>query len=141
VDDDLRLAVALSRFVQSWAAHHRIEAEFRAVGLEGERLDPDTETVFYRIAQEALNNVAKHAHASRVDVIVERRGTEAVLVIEDNGVGFASGEREETATGMGLASMRERASLIEANFEVESSPGEGTTVFVRTDASRKGPDA
>ena len=91
--DDLGLAVALSSYVQSWSAHHGVAAEFRAAGIADERLGPETETIFYRIAQEALNNVAKHAHAARVDVIVERRDGEAVLVIEDNGIGFdARGE-------------------------------------------------
>jgi signal transduction histidine kinase len=117
-----------------------VDVEFRAAGLDGQRLPPETETVFYRIAQEALNNVAKHAHASRVDVIVERRNGDVVLVIEDDGVGFAAGENEGTTPGMGLASMRERATLIGASFLIESSPGEGTTVFVRTDGGQKGAD-
>ena len=133
--DDLGLGVALSRYVQSWSTHHGVRAEFRAVGLDGERLGPATETTFYRIAQEALNNVAKHAAASRVDVIVERRDGAAVLVIEDDGVGFNPAEKDETASGMGLIGMRERASLIGASLLVESSPGEGTTIFVRQAAS------
>ena len=133
--DDLGLAVALSSYVQSWSAHHGVEAEFRAAGIADERLAPETETVFYRITQEALNNVAKHAHAARVDVIVERRDGAVVLVIEDNGIGFAPAEREGAPMAMGLAGMRERASLIGATFQVESSPGEGTTVFVRKSGS------
>ena len=77
--------------------------------LDGERLGPATETTFYRIAQEALNNVAKHATASRVDVIVERRDGEAVLVVEDDGVGFEPAEKDKGGAGMGLIGMRERA--------------------------------
>jgi two-component system, chemotaxis family, CheB/CheR fusion protein len=129
--DDLGLGIALSRYVQSWSVHHGIRAEFRAVGIDRERLGPTTETTFYRIAQEALNNAAKHATASRVDVIVERRDGEAVLVIEDDGIGFAPDENNKSGTGMGLIGMRERATLIGATLLVESSPGEGTTVFVR----------
>ena len=138
--DDLGLGVALSRYVQSWSAHHGVRAEFRAVGIDRERLGPATETTFYRIAQEALNNAAKHATASRVDVIVERRDGEAVLVIEDDGVGFEAAEKD--GTGMGLIGMRERAALIGATLLVESSPGEGTTVFVRQAAAEPagGPD-
>ena len=75
--------------------------------------------------------MAKHATASRVDVIVERRDGAAVLVIEDDGVGFNPAEKDTAGTGMGLIGMRERASLIGATLLVESSPGEGTTVFVR----------
>ena len=129
--DDLGLEVALSRYVQSWSTHHGVHAEFRAIGLDSDRLAPETETEFYRIAQEALHNVAKHAHATRVDIIVERRNsTEAVLLIEDNGIGL-SGTDEAVASGMGLASMRERAALVSAAFSIESSPGKGTTIFVR----------
>jgi two-component system, chemotaxis family, CheB/CheR fusion protein len=133
--DDLGLGIALSRYVQSWSAHHGVRAEFRAVGIDSERLGPATETSFYRIAQEALNNVAKHATASRVDVIAERRGGEAVLVIEDDGVGFEPSETDQGGTGMGLIGMRERAALIGATLLIESSPGEGTTVFVRQASS------
>ena len=133
--DDLGLGIALSRYVQSWSAHHGIRAEFRAVGIERERLGPATETTFYRIAQEALNNAAKHATASRVDVIVERRDGEAVLVVEDDGVGFDPGDLDKGGAGMGLVGMRERAALIGATLLLESSPGEGTTVFVRQAAA------
>ena len=111
------------------------------MGLDGGRLGPATETTFYRIAQEALNNVAKHAAASRVDVIVERRDGAAVLVIEDDGVGFSPAEKDETGAAMGLIGMRERASLISASLLVESSPGEGTTIFVRQVASATAGDA
>ena len=99
--DDLGLGVALSRYVQSWSAHHGVRAEFRAVGIDRERLGPATETTFYRIAQEALNNAAKHATASRVDVIVERRDGEAMLVIEDDGVGFEPRRRTGAAAAWG----------------------------------------
>ena len=134
--DDLGLGIALSRYVQSWSAHHGVRGEVRAVGLDGERLGPATETTFYRIAQEALNNVAKHAAASRVDVIIEHREGAIVLVIEDDGIGFNPAEKNTPASGMGLIGMRERASLIGATLLVESSPGEGTTVFVRQAAPR-----
>jgi two-component system CheB/CheR fusion protein len=133
--DDLGLGSALSRYVQSWSAHHGVRAEFRAVGIDRERLGPATETTFYRIAQEALNNAAKHATASRVDVIVERRDGEALLVVEDDGVGFEPGDKDKAGGGMGLIGMRERAALIGATLLIESSPGEGTTVFVRQTAS------
>jgi PAS domain S-box-containing protein len=141
--DDLGLGIALARYVESWSAHHGVRAEFRAVGLDGERLGPSTETTFYRIAQEALNNVAKHATASRIDVIVERRDGAAVLVVEDDGVGFNPREKDTQEDGMGLIGMRERATLIGATLLIESSPGEGTTVFVRQAASEAGgsPDA
>src|SRR5205814_1309774 len=66
--DDLGLAAALPRFVEAWSAHVGIPAEFRLGGFEAGHLTRDVEVAFYRVAQEALNNVSKHAHASRADV-------------------------------------------------------------------------
>ncbi len=133
--DDLGLPAALPRYVEEWSAHHGIAARFEAGGTLAERLPPDVETAFYRIAQEALNNVVKHAHATRADVVLERRDGELVLVIEDDGVGFdpaAPGIRQK---GIGLAGMRERAALAGATLQVESAPGKGTSVFLRRPAS------
>ena len=127
--DDLGLAAALSRYLQAWSEHHQIQAEFRSRGLDQTRLGPDVETAFYRVAQEALNNVAKHAHASRVDVILERREGSAVLVIEDDGIGFDPAS--DGTKGLGLIGMRERAGLIGGTFQVESAAGKGTTIFMR----------
>ena len=96
-----------------------------------ERLPADVETALYRIAQEALTNVAKHAGASGVEVILERRADSVVLIVEDDGVGFEPASRETATEGFGLLGMRERASLVGAALEIESSPGNGTAVFVR----------
>ncbi|HEX6974516.1 MAG TPA: PAS domain-containing protein, partial [Vicinamibacterales bacterium] len=128
--DDLGLVVAVSKYLTAWSEHHGVTAEFRTAGLKDQRLAPEIETSFYRITQEALNNIAKHAHATRVDVILERRGDLAVLVVEDDGVGFDDdgGALDE---GLGLVSMRERAALAGATLQIETAPGKGTTIFVR----------
>jgi two-component system, chemotaxis family, CheB/CheR fusion protein len=131
--DDLGLVPALDNYAQEWSKHFNIPVEFRAAGLGDERLDPATETNLYRVAQEALNNVAKHAGASAVSVLIERRDDEAVLIVEDDGRGFDA-ERSARLTGgrgMGLAGMRERAALVGGMVEVESAEGGGTTVFAR----------
>ena len=132
--DDLGLVVALSKYLRAWSDHHDIAAEFRSAGLTDERLTPETETSFYRIAQEALNNIAKHAHASRVDVILERRDGSIILVVEDDGVGFEPPEAGVAESGLGLVSMRERAALAGATLQIETAPGQGTTIFVRKPA-------
>ena len=128
--DDLGLVVALSKYLHAWSEHHGIAAEFRSAGLKDGRLTPETETSFYRIAQEALNNIAKHAQASRVDVILERREGFIVLVVEDDGVGFDL-DGGDVEMGLGLLSMRERAGLAGAAIQIEAAPGHGTTIFVR----------
>jgi two-component system, chemotaxis family, CheB/CheR fusion protein len=128
--DDLGLVAALSRYVESWGRHSGVQAEFRIGGLDDVRLTPDVETTFYRVAQEALNNVAKHAHASRVDVLLERRNGAILLVVEDDGVGFDAADPSQSG-GLGLSGMHERASLIGAGLQIESSPGQGTSVFLR----------
>lgn len=129
--DDLGLAAALPRYIKEWSEHYGVPAEFRASGFQGGQLSPDAEVTFYRVAQEALNNVAKHAHASNVGVLLERRATDVVLVVEDNGVGFDPTVDGAGARGFGLVGMRERATLVDAQLDVESTPGGGTTVFLR----------
>jgi two-component system, chemotaxis family, CheB/CheR fusion protein len=128
--DDLGLAAALPRYVEEWSAHHGVTARFAGSGAIAGRLTPDAETAFYRIAQEALNNVIRHAHASRVDVVLESREGEVVLIVEDDGIGFDTGA-PDVNKGIGLAGMRERAALIGASLQVEANPGKGTSVFLR----------
>jgi signal transduction histidine kinase len=95
-------------------------------------LAPEIETTVYRLAQEALNNVAKHARADHVDVVLERGAEYLSVIIEDDGVGFDASSAETVREGFGLIGMRERAALIGADLQVESTPGRGTTVIVRT---------
>jgi len=104
---------------------------YRTSHTDATAIPAPVSAAIYRIAQEALNNILKHAHASRVDVILERRDGSVVLVVEDNGIGFDSSEAQLNEIGIGLAGMRERATLIGAVLEVESTPGKGTTIFLR----------
>jgi signal transduction histidine kinase len=115
-----------------------VAAGYRDVAMEGTRLPADVETHLYRMAQEALHNVYRHADASHVSVVLERRGGDVLLVIEDNGCGFDPEGSAGTRAGMGLLGMRERASLINAEVYVESAPGNGTAVYVRVPGSRSG---
>jgi PAS domain S-box-containing protein len=128
--DDLGLRAALANYIQDWSARTNIAAELHTTGLVDERLASEVETALYRIAQEALNNVAKHSRARRVEVLLERRADCALLIVEDNGVGFEP-EGEASAGGFGLVGMQERAALVGASLEIESTPGKGTTVLVR----------
>ncbi len=130
--DDLGLRAALANYVQDWSRRVSIPADLHVSGLVDDRLAPDIETTLYRVAQEALTNVAKHSRATRVEVILERKGDSVVLIVEDNGVGFEADARSEPdGDGFGLLGMQERASLIGATVEIESTPGKGTTIFLR----------
>jgi len=135
--DDLGLNAALANFVKEWSTHFNIAAEFHSTGLDKKRLSPETEANIYRIGQEALNNVYKHAQATDASVLLERRDHHAVLIIEDNGVGFDPQEKnilKRDDRGMGLISMKERASILGGSLEIESTPGKGTTVYARIPA-------
>ncbi|HKS27162.1 MAG TPA: CheR family methyltransferase [Pyrinomonadaceae bacterium] len=131
--DDLGLIVALSNYAKEWTNHFGVRVNFHSTGLGDARLEPLIETNLYRIAQEALNNVSKHAGATSVDLLLERRDSHVVLIIEDNGRGFDPGgvEAVREGRGMGLIGMRERAALVGGTVEIESAPDEGTTIFVR----------
>ncbi len=139
--DDLGLAAALAHFTREWSEHFKTPAAFHQTGLNGTEMLPETETNLYRIAQEALNNIAKHAQATEVSVLLEKRESVVTLIIEDNGVGFAPDAFETNDDrGMGLLGMKERADLIGGSIEIESSPGSGTTLFARAPVEFAGLD-
>ncbi|MDI1241005.1 MAG: sensor histidine kinase, partial [bacterium] len=132
--DELGLVVALETFVTEWSRHYNKSAEFHSSGVSDLRLENEVETQVYRITQEALNNVVKHANAHRVSVILERRDRAVLLIIEDDGSGFDEGtvsKRSDGPPGLGLAGMKERADLIGGELEIESERGRGTTIYVR----------
>ena len=123
--DDLGLEAAIQSHVQDFSRQRQINVNFTSSGLG--RLPPNVELVLYRIVQEALSNVAKHAGASRVETRLSRKGRTLRLLVEDDGCGFdveaAKGSRQ---SGLGLFGMEERLALIGGTLRVESSPGKGT---------------
>ena len=128
--EELGLAAALPRFVEEWSRHYELVARYRSA-FEPGQLSSEAEVTFYRVAQEALNNVAKHARARRVDVMLEARQGAVVLLVEDDGAGFDVGDEQAIARRFGIVGMRERARLAGATLQIESSPGKGTSVFLR----------
>ncbi len=125
--DDFGLVAALERLVQTFTDATGIEMQLQA-SLGEERLPAEVETTLYRIVQEALTNVVKHAGARNVSIVVRRGGGAAMALVEDDGEGFDPDEANDT--GLGLIGMRERVSLIDGRLEIESSPASGTTVVV-----------
>jgi PAS domain S-box-containing protein len=129
--DDLGLRAALANYVQDWSQRVNVRAELHTSGLLDDRLPRDVETTLYRIAQEALTNVAKHSQAKSVEVILERRADHVLLVVEDDGIGFETAAADAPSNGFGLLGMHERAALVGATLEIESAVGTGTTVLLR----------
>ncbi len=125
--DDFGLVPALERLTQGFAEHTGISVDLEASGLT-ERPPVEVETAIYRIVQESLTNVVKHAQASSVSVVLTRGDGRIKAVIEDDGTGF----EPETAggEGIGLVGMRERIELLDGSLTVESSERSGTTVAV-----------
>jgi signal transduction histidine kinase len=128
--DDLGLQAALAQLLSDFAQRSHVAADFQTAGLEVERLSSEVETVLYRVVQEAITNVARHARASHVTVIVELHAGCAIAVVEDDGVGYDA-ETTVADKRLGLVGMRERVQLAGGRLEVESELGRGTTVIAR----------
>jgi signal transduction histidine kinase len=124
--DDFGLVPALERLTQGFAEHTGISVDLEASALT-ERLPVEVETAIYRIVQESLTNVVKHAQANSVSVVLTRGDGRIKAVIEDDGTGF---DPEVGSEGIGLVGMRERIALLDGSLAVESSERSGTTVAV-----------
>ena len=127
--DHLGLAAALRQHVAMVNDRYGFTAQFEMVGIQ-DRLPDELEIAYYRIVQEALNNVVRHARAKRVDVILEQRGNNLVLVIEDDGIGFNPEAVMRKGGRLGLFGMRERTEMLGGELIIESKPGKGTTIVV-----------
>lgn len=131
--DDLGLEEAIARFAADFAGMYGIHVDVAQDHGRADRLPPATETALYRIVQEALTNVGKHAGASNVSILLQRKPDQVQLIVEDDGRGFdARSVLEKSLTGhhLGLHGMRERAALLNGFISIESSPKAGTTIFV-----------
>jgi signal transduction histidine kinase len=133
--DDLGLETAISNYVEKWSERNSISLDFHS-GLNKLRLSPQVETAVFRIVQEALTNVLKHARATRVSVMLEYRCDELLVIVEDNGCGF---QPEVSLTvegrgGLGLVGINERLALVGGKLNIESAPGGGATIAIRIPA-------
>ena len=131
--DDLGLPEAARAYIEDWSHNYKISSDFDIRGFGNDRLPPETETHLYRIMQESLNNIIKHAQATNVNVLLEWNKAGVNLIVEDNGKGFTPSDNRnrKAGDGLGLIGMRERALLIGGDVQIESSPGMGTTLFIR----------
>ena len=130
--DDLGLIPALHAFMKSFTAQTGVRTKL-TVFAEVERLDTAKRTVFFRVAQEALTNVARHAQASRVEVTIQKLPEGICMRIKDDGKSF-QGDRALHGKGrkrLGLLGMRERLEMVGGSLAVESAHGEGTTIIAQ----------
>ncbi|MBZ0090108.1 MAG: sensor histidine kinase, partial [Thermoanaerobaculia bacterium] len=137
--DHLGLDAALRQFARSAAAKFGLAVHFKARGFTAQRLPQAVETALYRVVQEAMTNVVRHARATRVDLLVERRDDQVLVMVEDDGVGFDSANAPG-GEHFGLLGMRERADALGGTLTVESSPGKGTTIVVEVPSADSHPD-
>jgi signal transduction histidine kinase len=128
---DRGLKAAVMQYALEWSERCGVRLDIHSSDDQWFGLSPETETSLYRILQEALNNIQKYARARRVSVILERRHGHLQMVIEDDGCGFEVTQAREAGRSIGLASMTERAALAGGVCEIESSLGQGTTIFIR----------
>ena len=124
--DDHGLLPALATHVRRFASQTGIRADLQTHGEPD--LAPDEEIAVYRVAQEALANVARHAGASYVQVALDTSGNTLELRVRDDGCGFDPGRRHK---GLGLDGMSERARLVGGDLEIESGPGSGTELVLK----------
>jgi len=131
--DDLGLAPALKWMSEQTASRGGFVSSFHHERVQV-RLAPDIETACFRIVQEALTNITRHAQATRVDITLRREGDDLVLTVQDDGVGFAIDVMRERAVAggsLGVLGMQERATLIQGQLDIDATPGVGCTVQLR----------
>jgi PAS domain S-box-containing protein len=130
--DDLGLLPTLRWYINSYEKRTETPVIFEAVNL-GERLAPEVEIALYRIVQESLNNITKHARAKKVKIRLEQKKKKVVVLIKDDGIGFHP-DRVVSETipvkGIGLLGMQERVRLLGGSFRIRSHKGQGTSIFV-----------
>jgi two-component system CheB/CheR fusion protein len=136
--DDVGLIAALRTHVEEWSHLHNINADLETPGLIDERFPTEIELTVYRVVQESLSNVLKHARGvQRVSLILHRKGNELLTIIEDDGRGFnieeidPSSPESTVSRRLGIVGMKERASQVGGTLTVESTPGIGTAVYLR----------
>jgi signal transduction histidine kinase len=157
--DDLGLSAALANYAEEWSERHEIEVDYQSTIQHDGELPIQAALAIYRIVQEALTNVVKHAQASKVSLILTmsaefgnwrpgslsahrpRRPGFLLAIVEDDGLGFDVEEAFQKSSSkgrLGLLGMIERAELLGGTLNIESAPGRGTTIFVRIPAAQAG---
>lgn len=125
--DDLGLVPTLKRYIEELSKKNHTDFEFKTFGKEN-RLPPAMEVALFRLVQESLNNVIKHAKATDVQLKLEFQRDRIFLIVSDNGIGFDM--KQKTREGFGILGMKERIKLLEGQIVIQSAPGKGTKLFL-----------
>ncbi|MCG6919038.1 MAG: PAS domain S-box protein [Deltaproteobacteria bacterium] len=128
------LAYTVQQYCEEFARKNSLEVDFFSVGMDDLELDFDTEIAFYRLVQEGLTNIRKHANASQVNVRLSASFSHIMLHIEDNGKGFEVNNRLATALNerrMGIWSMEQRVAFLNGKMKIESDPMYGTKILIK----------
>jgi PAS domain S-box-containing protein len=139
--DELGLVHTLRRYCEEFSARNGLQVEFLSVGMDDLKLNSDTTITLYRLVQEGLTNVHKHAHARNVTIKLIASFPNIILRIEDDGRGFTLKKRLQEALQekrMGLRSMEQRVALLNGKIEIESRPGKGTKILVEVPYKERG---
>ncbi|GBF10515.1 sensor histidine kinase [Tepidibacillus sp. HK-1] len=136
--DDLGLFPTLRKYIQEMAKRDNLDIDLSLVGRE-RRLPSGMEVAIFRLVQEALNNVVKHAQATKAVVKVEFQSEQIEVSVKDNGIGFDEEEQEKQKEGhFGLMGMKERVDLLEGDLEIQSIKNKGTTIKIRVPVNESG---
>lgn len=127
--DDLGLIPTLRKFVDAYQEQYSLSIDFKVMGTE-ERLPGTAEVAIFRLVQESLNNIVKHAEASRVSISMEFKPLDLTINIKDNGKGMSE-EIFHKEDSFGLVGMRERVKLLHGELKITSQPGKGTEIWVK----------
>jgi two-component system sensor histidine kinase DegS len=127
--EELGLTMALQALVERTSLPGRLRCDFRADDLPEKSLPPRVQHELLRIAQEAIHNAVRHASPTLIVVTLQWDAPNLVLIVKDNGSGISISQLKK-GEGFGLGNMRERASEIDARFEIQTAAGHGTTIIV-----------
>jgi signal transduction histidine kinase len=128
--DDLGLPEAIKRHVADCQKRYHLNIDLAITGLDTKRLPPEIETALYRIIQEGLTNVIRHAEATTASIFIEYSDSRVLAIIEDDGKGFDTSVARHEEGHLGLYGIRERAELLSGQVTIESEPGCGTSLYI-----------
>ena len=122
------LVAAVKEFVSKLNNSDKLKINLEITGLQ-QRLEPTSETILFRVLQELVSNIVKHANANQISIQLLQHENEITLMVEDNGIGFDTSSKDEM-NGLGLKNIQSRIAFLNGQFNIDSATGKGTTVVI-----------